>query len=94
MLEGERGSASSHAFGGHYQNMVFPDPDSVKRITKQIQELTAKRCVWYHRLVYLSDYLVAHLTKIKKDIASMYAWRDNASKAAIKLFQKYIKHVN
>ena len=43
LLEGERGSAPSYAFGGQYQNMVFPDPDSVKSITKQIQELIAKR---------------------------------------------------
>lgn len=43
MLEGERGSAPSYAFGGQYQNMVFPDPDSVDEITRQISDLMKKR---------------------------------------------------
>lgn len=43
MLEGERGSAPSYAFGGQYHSMVFPDPDSVDEITKQIQALMEKR---------------------------------------------------
>ena len=43
MLEGERGSAPSYAFGGQYHSMVFPNPDSVDEITRQISDLMNKR---------------------------------------------------
>ncbi|MHB8097038.1 MAG: LCP family protein, partial [Erysipelotrichaceae bacterium] len=43
MLEGERGSAPSYAFGGQYHNMVFPDSESVKEITQKIHDLLNKR---------------------------------------------------
>ena len=43
MLEGERGSAPSYAFGGQYHNMVFPNLDSVQEITQNIDDLMNKR---------------------------------------------------